>query len=69
MQYSVSPRRDLQQLRTEPERKREDAHAEPPRRQEMTELVHEDEHAEHEQEREEGVHLQECPFSRLRRQF
>ena len=47
---------DLQQLRAEAERERQHADAEPARRQEVTELVHEHEHAKDEQECEERVH-------------
>ena len=51
MQYSVSPRLNVEQLRAEPERERQDADADPPGHQEVAELVHEDQHAQHEQER------------------
>ena len=56
MQYSVSPRCELQELRPEAEREREHADAEPARGKKVPELVHEDEHAEHEQERQESGH-------------
>ena len=52
MQYSVSPRVNDKQLRTEAEREGQHADADAPRGQEMPELVDEHEHAEHEDERE-----------------
>ena len=46
--------RDLQDLRPEAERKREHPDAEPPRREEVPELVHEDQHAEDEEKGKKG---------------
>ena len=63
MAYSVSPRVSLRQLRAEAERKREHADADAPGREEVTELVDEDQHAEHEQKR------QDCRHTNLRLQF
>ena len=54
MQYSVSPRLNVEQLRAEAEREREHAHADAPGHQEMAELVHENQHAEDEHEGEDA---------------
>ena len=51
MQYSVSPRWNPTSRGPKPERKLEHPDADPPRHQEMAELVDEDQHAEHEHER------------------
>ena len=50
MQYSGVAALDVEQLRAEAEREREHAHADAPGHQEMAELVHENQHAEDEEE-------------------
>ena len=62
-QYSVSPRWTFRIFGPEAERKRQHTNAEPARRQEMPELVNEDEHAQHEQESKKRSHGPEYPFS------
>ena len=52
MQYSVSPRVNLRSFGPKPSENVQDADAVPARHEEMPELVHEDEHAEDEQKRE-----------------
>jgi hypothetical protein len=52
----------LENLGTEAEREGEHAHAEPPRGHEVAQLVHEHQHAEDEEEREEGVHRLQGQF-------
>ena len=68
MQYSVSPRRDLQtSFGPKPERERQHADADAPGRQKVSELVHEDQHAEHEQKRQDGRSRQDLRLSILTR--
>ena len=62
MQYSVSPRLNDSSFGPKPERERQDADADAPRHQEMPELVHENQHAEHEQERENTGHTLISPY-------
>ena len=58
MLYSVSPRRKLSDRRVEAELELEHADADALGGEEVPELVHEHEHAEHEQEREKCGHCQ-----------
>ena len=54
MQYSVSPRVNFRSFGPKPSENVSTRTPMPPRRQEMPQLVHEDEHAEHEQKRKQG---------------